>query len=176
MVAPQNGTPLEIRSYKHNGSLHRVWEKTLVLNSTKTTLIGANDKTLVTESDGKTWRTREPAICYFSTKHWYNIIGMIRPSGIHYYCNISSPCLYEYGALKYIDYDLDVKVFPDRTIKILDEDEYELHKKEMQYPHGLDEILYHHVNLLKQQIHQQKGPFAPGFIDYWYERFLTYRF
>lgn len=46
----------------------------------------------------------------------------------------------------------------------------------MQYPHGLDEILYHHVNLLKQQIHQQKGPFAPGFIDYWYERFLTYRF
>ena len=44
--------------------------------------------------------------------------------------------------LKYIDYDLDVKVFPDMTYTILDEDEFEEHKKEMDYPEVIDTIFY----------------------------------
>src|SRR5699024_12801143 len=79
---------------------------------TEKVVIGANDKTVVTEGDGRSWITREPAICYFHVERWFNIIGMLKTDGIHYYCNISSPFLYEEKALKYIDYDLDLKVFP----------------------------------------------------------------
>lgn len=175
MNAPKIGSNIKIKSYKHNGNLHRVWERNIVLKGTQSVVIGANDKALVTESDGRTWVTREPAISYFHSECWFNVIGMLRQKGIHYYCNMSSPFAHDEEALKYIDYDLDVMVYPDMTYHILDEDEYELHKERMNYPNAVDRILHEQLNLLLSWIRQRKGPFAPGFVDQWYERFLTYR-
>ena len=175
MGSPMEGETIQIHSYKHNGLIHRVWEETTVLKGSQNLLIGGNDKTIVTESDGRTWITREPAICYFHSKYWFNVIGMIREDGVYYYCNISSPFIADDEALKYIDYDLDIKVFPDMTFILLDEDEYERHRKEMNYPDVIDKILKSNVETLISWIRQRKGPFAPDFIDIWYERYLTYR-
>jgi uncharacterized protein len=175
MVAPREGTTIQIHSYKHNGQLHRIWEDSLVLKGTEKIIIGANDKTEVSESDGRMWTTREPAICYFHADHWFNVIGMLRTDGIYYYCNISSPFIYENNAIKYIDYDLDVKVYPDMTFVLLDEDEYEEHRKQMNYPKELDRILKQQLQILLRWIRQKQGPFSPGVIDEWYERYLTYR-
>lgn len=175
MVVPNAGDTIQIHSYKHNGHIHRVWEETTILKGTQNLVIGGNDRTVVTEADGRTWITREPAICYFDSQHWFNVIGMIRTDGIYYYCNISSPFIVDEEALKYIDYDLDIKVFPDMTFNLLDEDEYERHRVEMKYPDVIDQILKRNVTNLIQWIRQRKGPFAPDFIDIWYERYLTYR-
>ncbi|MFU0788801.1 nucleoside tri-diphosphate phosphatase [Virgibacillus proomii] len=175
MVAPREGITIQIHSYKHNGQLHRIWEDSLVLKGTEKIIIGANDKTEVSESDGRMWTTREPAICYFHADHWFNVIGMLRTDGIYYYCNISSPFIYENNAIKYIDYDLDVKVYPDMTFVLLDEDEYEEHRKQMNYPKELDRILKQQLQILLRWIRQKQGPFSPGVIDEWYERYLTYR-
>ncbi|MFD1850482.1 DUF402 domain-containing protein [Oceanobacillus bengalensis] len=175
MVAPRAGSKIQIKSYKHNGQLHRVWQNSLVLRGTESVVVLANDKTQVTESDGRTWITREPAICYFHAKHWFNIIGMIRNDGIYYYCNISSPFVFDEEALKYIDYDLDLKVYPDMTYDVLDVDEYDEHKEQMNYPVVLDRILHNNINYLIRWVRQRKGPFSPEFIDNWYERYLTYR-
>ena len=175
MGCPKEGETIQIHSYKHNGLIHRVWDETTVLKGTQNLVIGGNDKTIVTESDGRTWVTREPAICYFHARHWFNIIGMIREDGVYYYCNISSPFIADDEAVKYIDYDLDIKVFPDMTFILLDEDEYEKHRNEMKYPDVIDKILKTNVDTLISWIRQRKGPFAPDFIDLWYERYLTYR-
>ncbi|MEN1970192.1 DUF402 domain-containing protein [Lentibacillus sp. N15] len=175
MAGPKAGSKIQIHSYKHNGQLHRIWENSLVLKGTESIVIVANDKTEVIESDGRTWVTREPAICYFHAKVWFNIIGMLRNDGIYYYCNIGSPFVYDREALKYIDYDLDVKVYPDMTFDILDEDEYEEHKAQMGYPLVIDRILYKNLDVLLRWIRQRKGPFAADFIDEWYERYLLYR-
>ncbi|WP_223703456.1 nucleoside tri-diphosphate phosphatase [Sutcliffiella deserti] len=175
MGCPREGESIQIHSYKHNGLIHRVWDETTVLKGTQNLVIGGNDKTIVTESDGRTWVTREPAICYFHSRHWFNIIGMIREDGVYYYCNISSPFIADDEAVKYIDYDLDIKVFPDMTFILLDEDEYEKHRNEMNYPDVIDKILHSNVDTLISWIRQRKGPFAPDFIDLWYERYLTYR-
>jgi protein associated with RNAse G/E len=175
MGVPNEGESVQIHSYKHNGHIHRVWEETTILKGTQNLVIGGNDRTVVTESDGRTWITREPAICYFHSQHWFNVIGMIREDGVYYYCNLSSPFIFDGEALKYIDYDLDIKVFPDMTFNLLDEDEYERHRKEMQYPEVIDQILKFNVEKLIKWIRQRKGPFSPDFIDIWYERYLTYR-
>ncbi|WLV25430.1 DUF402 domain-containing protein [Aciduricibacillus chroicocephali] len=175
MSAPEAGSNIQIKSYKHNGKLHRIWESSLVLKGTETVVIAGNDKTRVMESDGRTWITREPAITYFHSRYWFNIIGMLRTDGIYYYCNISSPFVYDEEALKYIDYDLDVKVYPDMTHVLLDEDEYEQHSRQMNYPRVLDRILHRNIDELLRWVHERKGPFNPDFIDQWYERYLTYR-
>jgi protein associated with RNAse G/E len=171
MTIPAEGESVQIHSYKHNGHIHRVWEETVVVKATENIVIGGNDRTIVTESDGRTWVTREPAICYFHTHKWFNVIAMLRADGIHYYCNISSPFVFAQGALKYIDYDLDVKVFPDMTYILLDEDEYRQHSREMNYPGVIDKILRRNMDHLLHLIEQQKGPFAPDFIDRWYGKY-----
>ncbi len=171
MAIPSEGEIIQIHSYKHNGNIHRVWQETMVLKATKNIIIGANERTLVIESDGRTWITREPSICYFHAEHWFNIICMLREDGVYYYCNMSSPFVFDHNAVKYIDYDLDVKVFPDMSYTLLDEDEYEQHKKAMGYPPVIDHILKSNVDKLISWIQQRRGPFAPDFIEAWTSRY-----
>ncbi|MFZ4453403.1 nucleoside tri-diphosphate phosphatase [Salibacterium aidingense] len=175
MDFPETGRTIEIQSYKHNGTLHRIWEETLILQGTSKEIIGANDRILVHEADGRTWRTREPAICYFHKDKWFNMIGMIRTDGIYFYCNIGTPFVWDEEALKYIDYDLDIKVAPDMSYHILDKDEFELHKETMGYPPELEEKVTVGLEELQNWIYQRRGPFQPQFVEKWYERFLFFR-
>src|SRR5699024_9630743 len=131
--------------------------------------------TEVLESDGRTWMTREPAILYFSANHWFNVIGMLRKGGIYYYCNMSSPFVYDAEALKYIDYDLDFKVYPDFTYELLDEDEDAEHKNKITHPAVIDRIMHEQMDILKKWIHHRFAPFSPEFVDRCYEHYLTYR-
>ena len=91
---------------------------------------------------------------------------MLREDGVYYYCNLSSPFAYDPEALKYIDYDLDIKVYPDMTYTLLDEDEYEKHSEIMQYPPVIDTILKRNVAHLTQWIHQRKVPICTRFRRY----------
>lgn len=168
---PKEGDFITIKSYKHDGSLHRTWHETMVLKVTDNVLIGCNNHTLVTESGGRKWRTREPALVYFHTKYWFNIVAMIRDRGVSYYCNIASPSLIDAEGLKYIDYDLDVKIFPDGEKRLLDIDEYKLHGKKYDYPDELDPILNEHVKILAQWIEDERGPFSEAYVDLWYNRY-----
>ena len=168
---PKEGENIKIQSYKHDGNIHRVWSETTILKGTEHVIIGGNDHTLVTESDGRTWITREPAIVYFHSEYWFNVICMFREDGIYYYCNLSSPFACDEEALKYIDYDLDIKVFPDGEKRLLDVDEYEFHSKLMDYPEDIDFILKENVKTLVDWINNEKGPFSPEYVDIWYQRY-----
>ena len=135
------GDKLVIHSYKHNGCIHRAWDEAVFIEETEDYYVFGNDKTKVIESDGRKWKTKEPAVLYFFKNSWFNIIGQLKKNGIYYYCNIASPLIIEDGAVKYIDYDLDLRVFPDGSYKVLDKGEYKYHKTKMKYPEELDKIL-----------------------------------
>lgn len=148
-----------IQSFKHDGSLHRTWAKGFVIESTKEQFVVVTNKTWVTEANGRRWFTREPAICFFYPDKWFNIISMIRKTGIYYYCNLASPSLYDGEAIKNIDYDLDVKVYPGGKWDLLDEDEYEDHGREMNYPEKIKRIIEKQLMELVDMIENEKGPF-----------------
>ena len=120
---PREGEFITVKSYKHDGSLHRTWRDSMILKTSDQAIIACNDHTLVTESDGRRWLTREPALLYYHKHYWFNIVTMIRQKGISYYCNLASPYVLDAEALKYIDYDLDIKIFPDGEKRLLDVDE-----------------------------------------------------
>lgn len=174
---PKEGEFITVKSYKHDGTLHRTWRDSMVLKTSDQSIIACNDHTLVTEADGRRWVTREPALLYYHKHYWFNIVTMIRQKGISYYCNLASPYVLDQEALKYIDYDLDIKVFPDGEKRLLDVDEYELHRRKMHYSKDIDQILKVNVEILVDWIKNQKGPFSPAYVDIWYERYcqLTYR-
>ena len=163
------GMNVPIHSYKHNKKLHRIWKKAVVLHQDQHVLVTANYRTKVIECDGRSWQTREPAICYFYNDFWFNIIGMLKPDGIYFYCNMSSPYLYDGEAIKYIDYDLDIKVFPDGKYVLLDEKEYAHHQDTMSYPDDIQDILKGQVEVLKQKIIKKEKPFDLSDIHRYYD-------
>ena len=134
----KKGQHLQIQCYKHNGKVHRCWDEAVLLDVQKDYMVFGNEKTLVTEAQGNTWRTKEPAIMYFFKNRWYNIIVQFKKEGITYYCNIATPFIIEDNTIKYIDYDLDLRIFPNGSFKILDKGEYKYHKKIMNYSKELD--------------------------------------
>lgn len=168
---PREGEFITIKSYKHDGHLHRTWRDTMVLKTGENSLIGINDRTLVTEDDNRKWLTREPAIVYFHKKYWFNIIAMIRENGVSYYSNLASPYVLDKEALKYIDYDLDIKVAIDGSRHLLDVDEYSEHSQLWNYPPDIQRIIWAHTQMLNQLIIDEKGPFSQGYIDLWFSRY-----
>jgi len=145
------GDEFKIQCYKHDKKIHREWSEAVVLDIKKDYIVFGNNKTLVTESEGTTWRTKEPAIIYFFKNKWYNIIAQMKKDGIYYYCNIASPFIIEETTIKYIAHDLDLRIFPKGDYKVLDKLEYEYHKNKMQYSKDLDIVIN---NAMKELINE----------------------
>ena len=135
------GDKYQIQCYKHNGKVHRAWDEAVVLAIEKDYIVFGNDRTQVIESSGNYWRTKEPAVMYFFKNKWFNIIAQMKKDGVYYYCNIASPFIIEENTVKYIDYDLDLRIFPSGEYKVLDRLEYKYHKKIMNYPPELDKVI-----------------------------------
>lgn len=148
-----------IHSYKHDGNIHKSWEEAILLENNADYLIFGNNRTKVTKADGRSWRTKEPSIMFFYKRHWFSVIAQIRDYGIQYKCDIASPYILEGKTLKYIDYDLDLKVFSNGSFKILDRKEYQYHKEKMNYPDDLDFILKNELSKLIEIVRKKEGPF-----------------
>ena len=159
------GDSVFVQSYKHNGSLHRTWSKALVIDVQEHFVVVVTDHSWVVEDNGRRWLTKEPAICFYFDNKWYNIISMVRKTGIYYYCNIASPSLYDGEAIKNIDYDLDVKVFPDGEYMILDENEYQYHSDIMNYPENIKKIIENQLNELLELVKTKENPFNFSYIN-----------
>ena len=162
------GKRYEIHGYKHDGKIHRSWDEAVLLEIHDDYLIFGNERTKVTESDGRTWRTKEPAVLYFYKNNWYNIIGQYKKNGVYYYCNMASPYIIEENTIKYIDYDLDLRVFPDGSFKVLDRGEYKYHRKIMEYPDIIDKTLKAELTNLINKVRNKEAAFRPGTVDDYY--------
>lgn len=165
------GDRLKIECYKHNGFLDTMNDEAIVLENTEDYLIVANDHTKLTEHDGRSHYTKEAAVLFFYKKHWFNVIGQLKKQGLFYYCNIATPYIIENDTIKYIDYDLDLRVFPDGGYRILDRNEYKYHKRIMHYTKELDQIIHFELTKLIQLKNNQKGPFEPGIIVKYYQMY-----
>lgn len=163
------GDKFQIHCYKHNGHLERISDEAIILDITKDMIVCGNYKTKITEEDGRSYKTKEPAILFFYKKRWFNVIGQLKKYGLFYYCNIATPYLIEGNIIKYIDYDLDLRVFPDGGFRVLDRNEYNYHKKIMHYPPELNVILKNELTNLIEMKKNNEGPFAENIVQKYYE-------
>ena len=163
------GDRLTINCYKHNGKIHRSWDEATILEIGEDYLVCANNKAKVTENDGRSYYTNEPAIIFFYKNKWYNVIAQLKSHGLFYYCNIATPYVIDENIIKYIDYDLDLRVFPDGGFRVLDRNEYKYHKKIMHYSDDLDLVLRSELSNLIELKRKDKGPFDKKTIDKYYQ-------
>ena len=163
------GDKLTIHCYKHNGKIDRISGEAIVLDETDEYLVCANNKVKLIENDGRSHRTKEIAILFFYKKEWYNILAQLKKYGLFYYCNIASPFVIEDKTIKYIDYDLDLRIFPDGTFKVLDKNEYRYHKITMRYSEEIDIIVQDSLNKLIENKNINAFPFKKEVIEHYYK-------
>ncbi len=118
------GDKYKIHCYKHNGEAYQASEETIILDIKDDYIVCGNYMVDVKEPEGHTYKTKELAIIYFYKHNWFNCIAQLKSFGLFYYCNMASPYIIDENVIKYIDYDLDLRVFPDGGYKILDYNEY----------------------------------------------------
>lgn len=156
-----------IHCYKHNGQINQISDEAEVIDIKDDYIVCINNRAKITEADGKSYFTREPALIFFYKKRWFNIIAQMKSFGLFYYCNIGTPYLVDENTIKYIDYDLDLRVFPDGSFKVLDKNEYKYHKNKMKYPDKIDYIINKELELLIKMNKMKEGPFDKKIIDYY---------
>ena len=163
---------VKIHSYKHDKKSHRVWNNVTVLDFNEEVLVVGNYKARVVESNGRYWNTKEPAICFFYSNEWFNVIAMLKEDGIHYYANIASPAIVDNGYLKFIDYDLDYKLFPNGDSKVLDENEFHDHMTTLKYDKELIDKVRSSLNEVMEIAKCEKFPFKKEKILQYFEDFI----
>ncbi len=166
------GSKLKVHCYKHNGKIHRTWDEVVILDETRDCLICGNNKVKITESDGRTHKTKETAIIFFFKKRWFHVTAQLKNNGLYYKVDMASPFLIDDGIIKYIDYDLDLKVFPDGDFRILDRNEYKYHKKIMKYSEDLDLVLRCELTDLINMKRAEVGPFNQKIVEKYHKIYL----
>ncbi|MBX3065961.1 MAG: DUF402 domain-containing protein [Anaerolineae bacterium] len=96
------------------------------------------------------------------TDRWYNVFVNTYADGSLYgfYCNIAMPAELHDSELRWIDLDLDVRIFADGRYEILDEDEFEEHRLKYGYPKDVQEKAQSAVQEILDLARRRQEPFG----------------
>lgn len=96
------------------------------------------------------------------TDRWYNVFVNRHADGSLYsfYCNIAMPAEILLPEIRWIDLDLDVRIFADGRYELLDEDEFEEHRLKYGYPTDVQEKAQSAVQEILDLARRRQEPFS----------------
>lgn len=155
------GEIIEVKSYKHHGLLHRTWSNGVLLFASDDYFLVGSIQTMITETSGNVWHTREPAITLYARNDWFNVVCMFKENGVSYYANIASPTVYDEkeNVLKFVDYDMDIRMDSQGKVRVVDMAEYQINRKQLKYPADLETVLQKTVLELIDHAKEKAYPF-----------------
>ena len=136
------GQPFRVNSRKFDLSLRRSWTTCLLGRSDdRLTLEGFFEDDILHPDLGLIAKgTRSVETFLFD--RWYNYFVFYEPTGPlrNYYINISMPPNVSDGVVDYVDLDIDLIVWPDGRVEILDVEEFEENGRLYGYPADVVEM------------------------------------
>lgn len=149
-IVPEVGDIINIQAYKYDGLLYRQWNGAKVLEVSPSHIALVLIKTKVTEGNNRKWIIREPTLWFFPlNKFFFNASILLREKGNFYYINLSSPPLFEDNTLKFIDFDLDVKINPKQKYSLVDQNEFKKNANKFNYSEELIKMINKNVRQIK---------------------------
>ncbi|TDV24456.1 hypothetical protein BCF59_0427 [Mycoplasmopsis mustelae] len=144
----QIGAMVNVQAYKHDGFLYRQWTNAKVIFHNKKHVVLALRGTRVLESrnSAKGWKYKDDAIWFLPKRSLYNTIVLLKKGvGSLYYTNIASYPIFEDNTIKFIDYDLDLKSYPNKDLQIVDKEEFKTNSNKFNYSHRLKEKIFNEI-------------------------------
>ncbi|MGZ9796859.1 DUF402 domain-containing protein [Mycoplasma sp. 4013] len=169
------GSIVNVQAYKHDGFLYRQWSNTKVIFHNKRHIVLSLKGTKVTESqsNGKGWKYKDDAIWFIPKNSLYNTIVLLKKGlGKSFYTNLASYPIYEEDTIKFIDYDLDLKSYPNKDLQIVDKEEFKTNSAKFKYPKELKEMIYKEITEVVNLYNNDKYFFNDEIILYYLEIML----
>lgn len=129
------GDIVTINSRKYDGTVRRSWTcRFLSQQESLLTFEGLFDAEVLHPDLGLI-AAGTRSLEYYWLDRWYNVFRFFEPRGEfrNLYCNINMPPTLSDGVLDYVDLDIDVLVWPDARVLVLDEDEFEKNAAKLRY-------------------------------------------
>ncbi|WP_036458820.1 DUF402 domain-containing protein [Mycoplasma leonicaptivi] len=145
------GMIINVQAYKHNSQLYRQWCNAKVIFHNKKHIVLSLKGTRVIESFkvSKGWTYKDDALWFIPKKSFYNSIVMLKKNyGNLYYINLASYPIFEDNTIKFIDYDLDLKSYPNKDLQIVDKDEFHENAKKYKYSLNIKNKIFNEVQNL----------------------------
>ncbi len=129
------GTRILLRATKYDGTAHWIQPFSVVSDDGTLLVTQYRARTPIFTSRGE-FRSPYDSRVYFWRDRWYNVFRLSRPGCplALWYCNVTTPPRFDGRHLSYVDLDLDVAVRSDGCIQLLDEDEFDAHRRKYGYP------------------------------------------
>ncbi|MBI4570546.1 MAG: DUF402 domain-containing protein [Chloroflexi bacterium] len=130
------GRRVRVCSTKYDGSPHWEYDSSFVLEEGPL-LVTLNFAGQELQTWQGPWTTPYDTRNHFWADRWYNVMRreLPRGGGLHsWYCNITTPALYDGETVRYADLDLDVIVPVGGGPQLLDEDEFLENSRRIGYP------------------------------------------
>ncbi len=150
-----------INSRKFDGKIHRSWECELLEETDSFLLFVGEFSEEVHHPKLGIIRCGTISYEYYWLNRMYNVFRFNEPDGSlrNYYCNINLPPTFENGVLDFVDLDIDILVWRDFSLEILDLDEFEENAKKFGYSKSLKRQIRQAFDELKMIINARKFPF-----------------
>lgn len=157
------GTRILLRATKYDGTAHWIQPFTVESDDGNLLVTSYRARTPIYTSRGE-FRSPYDSRVYFWRDRWYNVFRLSRPNCplALWYCNVTTPPVFDGRHLGYVDLDLDVAVRPDGCIELLDEDEFELHQRTYGYPAGVVSRAEDAANEVTELARSGAFPFSEG--------------
>ena len=158
----QKRKKITINSRKFDGNIHRSWKAELIeQKDSLLVLVGEFDREIKHAHLGVI-RRGTISYEYYWLDRWYNIFRFHEPDGElrSFYCNVSLPPTYENGVLDYVDLDIDVLVWKDFSLVVLDLDEFAENAEKYRYPTEVFDKAKESLAELKVMIEKKLFPFS----------------
>jgi len=158
------GEQLIVRSCKYDGRVNRSWPVRLLRREGTLLVVEGVFETEVRHPLLGHIRAGTLSTEFFWTDRWYSVFRFREPDGRlrNFYCNLSTPPVYEPGGITFVDLDIDVLVAPDFSCRVLDEEEFELHAEQYQYPPDFRRRTREALAEVFDLVARREFPFAPG--------------
>ncbi len=151
-----------VRTSKFGGVSGKTWQCNFFGETDEIlTLIGVFGKEVNHKFLGRI-KPETTSIEYYWKREWFNVFAFFEPdtSFRNFYCNISSPPIFENNTLNYVDFDIDVLVHKDLSYEILDMDEYEENAAGLCYSDELKSKVQDGLEKLISMIKAREFPFV----------------
>jgi protein associated with RNAse G/E len=140
-----------VNARKYDGKIRRSWMGSLVSSNDNLVTLLARFSEDVEHNDLGHIRAGTVSVEHFWTDRWYNVFHFREPDGSEkaFYANIAMPATFAADCINYIDLDIDVILWPDGRVDVLDRDDFEENSVKYGYPvdvknaveRSLDELL-----------------------------------
>ena len=155
------GRRIHVVSTKYDGSPHWEFDSFFVVEE-GALLITTNFAGQELGNWKGSWTTPWDTRNHFWSDRWFNVMRCDLPRGgglDHWYCNVTTPAVFDGETIRYVDLDLDVRVGPDGEVEVLDEDEFLDNSKRMGYAPDVIEHARRAVNELVELPQTGRFPF-----------------